>query len=206
MRLFTLCIALIPWRKVWAQLFPLQQLVNCKKNWRLEKEKSELNSVTFCLTTGLASPSVHDAEARKIPSSTFLLFLLLVSFSSMLADGLSLEAERQQVSLDLQECSENYDQSQQCCRLRVLICPLISNSSNSFSKTLGTVPNAPITTDTTVTLMFHSYLSSQARSNYFLPLFSLSLLFSLWSVGTARSIIRQILFFFFSLFFCVRYH
>ena len=53
----------------------------------------------------------------------------------------------------------------------------------------------PITTGITVTLMFHSFLSSLARSKY-LSLFSLSLIFTLWSVETDTFTIRQIFFFF----------
>ena len=42
--------------------------------------------------------------------------------------------------------------------------------------------------------MFHSFLHSLARSKY-LSLFSLSLIFTLWSTGTAKSTIREVLFF-----------
>ena len=48
----------------------------------------------------------------------------------------------------------------------------------------------------TITLMFHSFLSSLARSKY-LVLFSLSLIFTLQSDGKAKSNIRKVLFFFF---------
>ena len=75
----------------------------------------------------------------------------------------------------------------------VSICPPISNSYNPRSKSLGTIPSAPTTTGITVTFMFHNFHSFLARSSY-LSLFSLSLIFSLWSVGTAKSIIRQVLF------------
>ena len=60
----------------------------------------------------------------------------------------------------------------------VSIRPPISNSSRLLSKSLETVPSAPITTDITVTLMFHNYLSSLARSKY-LTRFSLSSSFTL---------------------------
>ena len=76
----------------------------------------------------------------------------------------------------------------------VLILLLISNSSNPFFKPLGTIPSIPTTTSNTVTLMFHSFFSSLARSKY-LFLFSLSLIFILWSVGTAKSTRLQVLFF-----------
>ena len=44
--------------------------------------------------------------------------------------------------------------------------------------------------------MFHSFFSSLSRS-WYLSLFSLSFSFTLWSAGTAKSTIRQVLFIFF---------
>ena len=55
------------------------------------------------------------------------------------------------------------------------------------------MPNAPITIGTIVTFMFHSFFSSLARSRY-LSFFSPSFRFILWSTGTAKSTILQILF------------
>ena len=69
-----------------------------------------------------------------------------------------------------------------------------SKSSRPFNNPLVTVPNAPITIDTIVTFMFHSFLNSLARSRY-LSFFSLSFRFILWSAGTAKSTILQILFY-----------
>ena len=71
--------------------------------------------------------------------------------------------------------------------------PLTSKSSRPFNNPLVTVPNAPITIDTVVTFMFHSFFNSLARSRY-LSFFSLSFRFILWSAGTAKSTILQILF------------
>ena len=71
--------------------------------------------------------------------------------------------------------------------------PPTSKSSRSFNNPLFTVPNAPITIGTIVTFMFHSFFNSLARSRY-LSFFSLSFRFILWSAGTAKSIILQILF------------
>ena len=69
-----------------------------------------------------------------------------------------------------------------------------------FNNPLVIVPNAPTTISTIVTFMFHSFFNSLARSKY-LSFFSLSLRFILWSAGTAKSTILQILFFVFC-FFC----
>ena len=71
--------------------------------------------------------------------------------------------------------------------------PPTSKSSRPFNNPLVTVPNAPITIGTIVTFMFHSFFNSLARSRY-LSFFSLSFRFILWSAGTAKSTILQILF------------
>ena len=73
--------------------------------------------------------------------------------------------------------------------------PPTSKSSSPFSNPLVTVPNAPITIGIIVTCMFHSFFSSLARSRY-LSFFSHSFCFILWSAGTAKSTILQVLFFF----------
>ena len=64
--------------------------------------------------------------------------------------------------------------------------PPTSKSSSPFSYPLVTVPNAPITIGIIVTCMFHSFFSSLARSHSFC--------FILWSAGTAKSTILQVLF------------
>ena len=72
--------------------------------------------------------------------------------------------------------------------------PPISKSSSPFNNPLVTVPKAPITIGIIVTFMFHSFFNSLARSRY-LSFFSLSFSFILWSAGTVKSTIFQILFF-----------
>ena len=64
--------------------------------------------------------------------------------------------------------------------------PPTSKSSMPFNNLLVIVPKAPITIDTIVTFMFHSFFNSLARSSY-LSFFSLSFRFILWSAGTAKS-------------------
>ena len=74
--------------------------------------------------------------------------------------------------------------------------PLTSKSSSPSSYPLVTIPNAPITIGIIATGMFHSFFfNSLARLRY-LSFFSHSFNFILWSVGTAKSIILEILFFF----------
>ena len=68
-----------------------------------------------------------------------------------------------------------------------------SNSSSPFSNPLVTVPNAPITIGIIATCMFHSFFNSLARSKY-LSFFSHFFSFILWSAGTAKSTILQVLF------------
>ena len=72
--------------------------------------------------------------------------------------------------------------------------PPTSMSSSSFNNLLVTVPKIPITIGIIVTFIFHSFFDSLARSRY-LTFFSLSFSFILWSAGTAKSTILQILFF-----------
>ena len=72
--------------------------------------------------------------------------------------------------------------------------PPTSKSSSLFNNPLVTVSKAPITIGIIVTFMFHSFFSSLARSRY-LSFFSHSFSFILWSAGTAKSTILQILFF-----------
>ena len=78
----------------------------------------------------------------------------------------------------------------------VSTCPPTSKSSRPFINPLVNMPKAPITIGTIVTFMFHSFSNSLARSRY-LSLFAHSFRSILWSAGTAKSTILQILFFFY---------
>ena len=72
--------------------------------------------------------------------------------------------------------------------------PPTSKSSMPFNNPLVIVLNAPITIGTIVTFIFHSFFNSLTRSRY-LSFFSLSFRFILWSAGTGKSTILQVLFF-----------
>ena len=78
----------------------------------------------------------------------------------------------------------------------VSTCPPTSKSSSPFSNPLATVPNAPITIGIIVTCVFYSFFNFLARSRY-LSFFSHSFSFILWSAGTAKTTILQVLFFLF---------
>ena len=72
--------------------------------------------------------------------------------------------------------------------------PPTSKSCSPFNNHLVTVPKTPITIGIIVTFMFHSFFNSLTRSRY-VSLFSHSFSFILWSAGTIKSTILQILFF-----------
>ena len=72
--------------------------------------------------------------------------------------------------------------------------PPTSKFFSPFSNPLVTVPNAPITIGIIVICRFHSFFNSLARSRD-LSFFSHSFSFILWSAGTAKSTILQVLFF-----------
>ena len=74
--------------------------------------------------------------------------------------------------------------------------PPTSKSSSLFNNPLVTVQKAPITIGIIVAFMFHSFFNSLARSMC-LSFFSHSFRFILWSAGTSKTTIWQILFFFF---------
>ena len=75
----------------------------------------------------------------------------------------------------------------------VLILPLIPISSSLFCKLFATIPSAQIRIGITVTFKSHSFLISQARSEY-LSIFQL-LFISLWSTGTTKSTSCSVLLF-----------
>ena len=87
--------------------------------------------------------------------------------------------------------------------------PPTSKPSSPFSNPLVTIPKAPIAIGIIVTFMFHNFFNSLERSRY-LSFSSFSFSFILWSAGTAKSTILQVLFFpffssfFFFFFFCCR--
>ena len=65
-----------------------------------------------------------------------------------------------------------------------------------------TVPSAPITIGIFATFVCHSFFRSLTKSTYLsLSLFSLSFSVTLWSAGTAKSTIQQVVFFFLLFFF-----
>ena len=75
---------------------------------------------------------------------------------------------------------------------------LISNYSSPCITPLVTVQKEPITIGIIVTFMFHSFFHFLCKVEVLIPSFC----FTVWSAGTAKSTIQQVLFFFlFSFFF-----
>ena len=125
--------------------------------------------------------------------SIIIIIYSLEFFTSALADGFSLELSD--------------SKSLQVSRTRLRILAVLSNaivwivstrlptpkSSRPFSNPLVIVPKESITTGTIITFMFYSFFNSLARPRYLS--FSHSFKFILWSAGTAKSTILQMLFF-----------
>ena len=72
---------------------------------------------------------------------------------------------------------------------------LIFKTFSHFNNLSVTVPSAPVIIAIIVTFMYHSFFSSFVRSKY-LSFFSLSFNFTLWSAGTVKSTILQVLLFY----------
>ena len=72
--------------------------------------------------------------------------------------------------------------------------PLISKYSSPYTNPLVTVPRVPITIGIIVSFMFHNCFNSLAKWRY-LFLFLYSFNFTLWSAGTGKFTILQVLFF-----------
>ena len=79
--------------------------------------------------------------------------------------------------------------------LKVITCLMISKSSTPFIKPLGIVPSAPITIGITVTFMFQRFFLVLWQVLGIYRSWRFLLFFSLWTAGTAKSTIRQVLFF-----------
>ena len=71
---------------------------------------------------------------------------------------------------------------------------VISKSSCPSINLLLTVSRAPITISIIITFTFQSFFNSLSRSKY-LSIFLHSFNFTLWSAGTAKSTIMQVIFF-----------
>ena len=78
--------------------------------------------------------------------------------------------------------------------------PLISKSSSPFHNPSVTAPRAPITIGIIVTFMSHSFFNYLVRS-WYLSFFSFSFNFTLWSAGTAKITILQVLFLYLFIYF-----
>ena len=113
-------------------------------------------------------------------------------FTLALTYGFLLVSKRQPVSSRLQDTSECLGQSQQCYCLGGFDLSSDFHSSRPLSKRLEIVRNGVSATGIKVTVVLHSFLCYLTRFKY-LSLFSVSLIFSLWSAETAKSTRRQVL-------------
>ena len=122
-------------------------------------------------------------------------FTLWEFFTSVLADGFSLELEWQQVSSSLQDSSQYFGQSQQCCILDSLHLSHYFQVLQSLYQSFGDCTKS--TNHNWYNRHFHvpQFFNSLARSRY-LSLFLHSFNFTLWFAGTAKSTILQVLSFF----------
>ena len=111
--------------------------------------------------------------------------LILVAFHWSLSDGKSPRVLR--VLLSILAILNNVSDRM----LSTL--PLISNSSGSISKPLGTIPSAQTTIGITVTFMFHSFCSFFGKVQVLT--YSFSFVFIQWSAGKAKSTRLQALLF-----------
>ena len=128
-------------------------------------------------------------SSKSLDFFCIIIIYSLEFFTSVTSDDFSLYFERQQVPSSLQ------DSSQYSVVWMVSIRLPTSKSTSPFSNLFVTVPKTPITIGIMVICMFHSFFNSLARSRY-LSFFSHSFSFILWSPGTAKLTILQVLFFF----------
>ena len=124
-------------------------------------------------------------------------------FSSALADGFPLEFEWQQISSSLQDSSQYSGRSQQCCSFDSLhqscYFQILQSLFQAFVDCTKSTNYCWNNRHFHVLQFFFNFLT---RSRY-LSLFSHPFNFTLWSAGTAKSTILQVLsFFFFFFFFC----
>ena len=140
---------------------------------------------------------LFEFQTRK---EVFYYYFIFCKFSTPAsADGLSLESELQQVSSAFQDSSQYSDQ---CYDVNGLDFFSDFQLFQSPFQAIGDCSKHTIIFGITVIFMFHRFLSSLARSNY-LPLFLLSLIFTLGSARSAKSTRWQFLFFISFFFFSI---
>ena len=130
----------------------------------------------------------HSPVSRWFLSGVWLIIIIIIIilrfffffFTPAFDNRLLLDSERQQVTLSLVDFNNGIAGM-------FLAHPPMSNAS----RPLRIVPSAPIRRGIWTVLVFHDVFSSLESYKY-LPLFSFSLIFSLWSVGTAMSTIRDL--------------
>ena len=126
-------------------------------------------------------------------------YYFLFFFTPALADGFPLQFEWQEIPYITRTLLSILTDLNNAIVWMAYTCPLISKSSWPNTKPLNIVPNAQITIG--ITFMFHSCFTSPPKSRHFPSFFFIFILlsfsFTLWSVGTTKSSILPVLFFFF---------
>ena len=150
--------------------------------------------ICLCLKIPLVCPSHFPGQILSLLLLLLLFYFTLWEFFiSANADGFPLEFEWQQISSSLQDSSQYSGWSQQCSSLDSLHPSRYFQVLLSLYQSFGDLPRAPITIAIIVTFMFHCFFfNSRARSRY-LSLFIHSFNFTLWSAGTTKSTILQVL-------------
>ena len=157
-----------------------------------------LKSFTFNISKSVQHLSTDDVVFHMV---TFVLFSLYNHFiheffTPALDDSLSLKSKWQHVFSGLQDSSQYYSWCQQCYSLYSF-----NSRTNCFWIILQTFGCGSKHINYNWYFLDHhistTFFSFVARSKY-MSIFSFSLIFSLWSARTARSIRRHILFIFLS--------
>ena len=158
-------------------------------SWQGEENNNNDNNALSQKYRQLTFPAIH--YLRKIFTHVYIIILLPGKFFTLvknLSDSKSLQVSRTLFSI--------LANRNNAVVWIISTCPLISKSSSLFINLLVIVLSAPTTIDITVTVMFPSFFSSLARSQ-FLSFHLLCFSFTQWSAGTAKSTIWQVLLFIF---------
>ena len=142
----------------------------------------------------LPPPCIYIKIKLKFRSKLLNFYSILRVFLTSNVCVFSLDSECQKVCSGLQDSSQYFVRFQQYCDLNSLDSSSDFFQFQSLFNPMGTIPSTPATISITVIRIFHSFSSFLARSKNFL-IFTLSFIFTQWSIGATESTRQQILFF-----------